>query len=47
MTLQDPGSEQELIRTRQRNRARLMGLLLFGFVILMFAITIAKMSINR
>ncbi len=47
MTLQDPGSDQDLIRTRQRNRARLMALLLFGFVILMFGITIAKMAINR
>ncbi|HXG98864.1 MAG TPA: hypothetical protein VNI79_00415 [Sphingomicrobium sp.] len=39
--------EQDLIRKRQRDRARLMALLLGGFVILMFAITIAKMSINR
>ncbi len=39
--------EQDLVRKRQRDRARLMALLLGGFVILMFAITIAKMSINR
>jgi len=39
--------EQDLIRKRQRDRARLMALLLGGFVILMFAITIAKMSINQ
>jgi len=39
--------EQDLIRKRQRERARLMALLLGGFVILMFAITIAKMSINQ
>ena len=39
--------EQELIRKRQRDRARLMALLLGGFVILMFAITIAKMTIAR
>ncbi len=39
--------EQDLIRKRQRDRARLMALLLGGFVILMFAITIAKMSIAR
>ncbi len=35
------------IRTRQRDRARLMAVLLGGFVILMFAITIAKMAVNR
>jgi len=39
--------EQDLVRQRQRERARLMALLLGGFVILMFAITIAKMSINQ
>ncbi len=47
MIPQDPGSDQELIRARQRDRARVMALLLGGFVILMFAITIAKMAINR
>ncbi len=39
--------EQEMIRKRQRDRARLTALLLGGFVVLMFAITIAKMAINR
>ena len=39
--------EQDLVRKRQRDRARLMALLLAAFVILMFAITIAKMSINQ
>ena len=39
--------DQNLVRKRQRERARLMALLLAGFVILMFAITIAKMGINR
>ncbi len=39
--------EQDLVRKRQRERARLMALLLGGFVVLMFAITIAKMSINQ
>ena len=38
---------EEEIRRRQRGRARLMAVLLGLFVILMFAITIAKMSINR
>ena len=39
--------EDEVIRKRQRERARVLALLLGGFVILMFAITIAKMSINQ
>ena len=39
--------DQDLIRKRQRDRARLMALLLAGFVILMFAITIAKMGLAR
>ncbi len=41
-----PDLEPE-IRKRQRERARLTALLLGAFVILMFAITIAKMSINQ
>ena len=35
------------IRKRQRERARIMALLLGAFVILLFAITIAKMTINQ
>jgi hypothetical protein len=38
--------EDELIRKRQRDRARVMALLLGAFVILMFFITIAKTGIN-
>jgi hypothetical protein len=38
--------ESELIRKRQRDRARIMALLLGGFVILMFFITIAKTGMN-
>ena len=38
-----PGPEDEVIR-RQRERARLMAMLLGAFVVLMFAITIAKMG---
>ncbi len=41
-----PDLEPE-IRKRQRERARLMALLLGAFVVLMFGITIAKMSINQ
>ena len=43
MTPQD----QDLVRARQRSRARITALLLLGFVVLMFAITIAKMAVNR
>lgn len=39
--------DQDLIRQRQRERSRLMAILLGAFVVLMFAITIAKMSINQ
>ena len=39
--------DEALVRFRQRSRARVMALLLGGFVVLMFAITIAKMAINR
>ena len=42
-----PQEEEELIRKRQRDRSRLMAILLGAFVVLMFAITIAKMSINQ
>ena len=36
----------ELIRKRQRDRARIMAWLLGGFVVLMFLITIAKTGMN-
>lgn len=39
--------EEEVIRKRQRERSRLLAMLLGAFVILMFAITIAKMTINQ
>jgi hypothetical protein len=42
-----PQEGDEIIRKRQRERARLMAILLGVFVILMFAITIAKMTVNR
>lgn len=38
--------ELEMIRKRQRDRARITALLLGAFVILMFFITIAKTGIN-
>ena len=39
-------SEDEVIRKRQRERSRIMGLLLGAFVILLFFITVAKIGIN-
>ena len=42
-----PRDEDEIIRKRQRERSRLMAILLGLFVVLMFAITIAKMTINQ
>ena len=41
-----PVPEDE-IRRRQRDRARIMAILLGLFVVLLFAITIAKMTINQ
>ncbi len=39
-------SEDEIIRKRQRERSRIMALLLGAFVILLFFITVAKIGIN-
>lgn len=38
--------EQEIIRKRQRERARIMAWLLGAFAVLMFFITMAKTSMN-
>ena len=38
--------EDELIRARQRDRARIMAWLLGAFVVLLFLITIAKTGLN-
>ena len=42
MSTPDPLREEDLIRSRQRGRARIMAVLLGAFVILVFAISIAK-----
>ncbi|MFL6733546.1 MAG: hypothetical protein ACJ8EY_02495 [Sphingomicrobium sp.] len=39
--------DDDLIRRRQRERARLMAILLGAFVVLMFLITIAKMGVGK
>ena len=38
--------EDEIIRKRQRERARIMAILLAGFVVLLFFITMAKTGLN-
>jgi hypothetical protein len=43
----DPRPEDELIRARQRSGARATAILLILFVILVFAITLAKLTVNR
>ena len=45
MSPRDPIEEE--IRRRQRARALLMAALLAGFVVLVYAITIAKMGLPR
>ncbi len=42
----DPLPDEE-IRRRQRDRARIMAILLGLFAVLLFAVSIAKMTINR
>ena len=41
-----PEPEIEVLRRRQRERARIMALLLGAFVVLLFFITIAKIGLN-
>lgn len=43
----DAADEAELIRTRQRARARVMAVLLGLFVILVFAISIVKIQLGH
>ena len=38
--------ELEILRRRQRERARIMALLLGAFVVLLFFITLAKIGLN-
>ena len=38
--------KDEIIRKRQRERARIMAILLGGFVVLLFFITMAKTGLN-
>ena len=43
----DPRPDEKLIRTRQRSGAKITALLLGGFVLLVFLITIAKITVNQ
>lgn len=46
--MSEPGKDlDDAVRARQKSRARVTAILLFAFVALMFAITIAKMTVNR
>ncbi len=42
-----PENRDDKIRARQKSRALVMAVALGAFVILLFAITIAKMTVNR
>lgn len=42
-----PRPDEELVRQRQKSGSRITALLLIGFVVLVFAITIAKLSLNQ
>ncbi|MEO7634504.1 MAG: hypothetical protein ABIS38_02515 [Sphingomicrobium sp.] len=38
--------DEEIVRQRQRSRARIMALMLGAFVVLMYFITLAKTGLN-
>lgn len=44
---EEPQAEAEMIRARQRARARIMAWLLGAFVILLFLITLAKIGMTK
>jgi hypothetical protein len=44
---EDPKPEAEVIRARQRGRARIMAWLLAGFVLLLFLITLTKIATGK
>ncbi len=44
---EEPKAEAEIIRARQRERARIMAWLLGGFVVLLFLITLAKIGLGK
>ena len=44
---EEPRPEDEIIRARQRERAKIMAWLLGAFVILLFLITLAKIGMGK
>ena len=44
---EEPKPESEIIRARQRERARITAWLLGGFVFLLFLITLAKVGMGK
>ena len=44
---EEPRPEAEIIRARQRERARITAWLLGGFVFLLFLITVAKIGMGK
>jgi hypothetical protein len=44
---EEPQAEAEIIRARQRARARISAWLLVGFVVLLFLITLAKIGLHQ
>ena len=44
---EEPRPEQEIVRARQRERAKIMAWLLGAFVILLFLITLAKIGMGK
>ena len=44
---EEPKAEAEVIRKRQRDRARIMAWLLGAFVVLLFLITLAKIGMGK
>ena len=44
---EEPKPEQEIIRARQRDQARITACLLGGFVVLMFLIAVAKVATGK
>ena len=46
-TAEDPKPEAEIVRARQRERAKIMAWLLGAFVILLFLITLAKIGMGK
>jgi hypothetical protein len=44
---EEPKPEQEVVRVRQRSQARITAWLLGGFVVLLFLITLAKITTGK